>query len=248
MSDDNVECPSGLVVKVRKAKIRDFQLLQDRKEVKAGRATANLIAACVTEVVDPGPYTSAKIDWTKVLVGDQMVAMMAVRRVTHGDAFDFDVTCPVCRARIAWSVNLSELPVQKYSSEAVELFKARKPCVAMVLDKQFEFDHVTVDLAARAAKLIDTERRAGQGGKQSNVNALAEGVLVRLLSVEGVEKAALREWVEDLDLDVLKAIRKALEKYDGGVETEINVECESCGAAPEIELPLDLRRFWLSGV
>ena len=244
MSDENVVCPSGLTVQVRKAKIRDFQLLQDRKEVKAGRATANLIKACVTNVVDAGPYGD-KLDWTKVLVGDQMVAMMAVRRVTHGDAFDFDVMCPYCRARISWSVNLSELAMQPYSSEAIALFKERKPCTAMVLGKAFEFDHVTVELAARAAKLIGDERR-NAGSKGGSGNALAEGLLVRLKSVEGIEKADLREWVEDLDLDVLKQIRKELEKYDGGIETEIAVECEACGAAPEIELPLDLRRFWLS--
>lgn len=242
---DNVVCPSGLVVQVRKAKIRDFQLLQDRKEVKAGRATANLIKACVTNVVDPGPYGD-KIDWTKVLVGDQMVAMLAVRRVTHGDAFDFDVTCPHCRARISWSVNLTDLAMQPYSAEAIALFKASKPCVATVIGKTFEFEHVTVELASRAAKLIETERRNAAGKQQSSGNALAEGVLIRLISVEGVEKAQLREWVEDLDLDVLKQIRSALEKYDGGIETEIAVECEACGAAPEIELPLDLRRFWLS--
>jgi hypothetical protein len=57
-------------------------------------------------------------------------------------------------------------------------------------------------------------------------------------------KGAIKAWLNDLPMGSMYDLIESLDEHDGGIETEIEVECPHCGAGEEIDLPLDRREFW----
>lgn len=232
-----VALPSGMKGTVRGLKVKEFALFGDRRAMRTGEAIDKILSACWVETLEPGPYEN--FSWSKALIGDSSVATIAVRRATHGDTMDFDVACPSgeCR-KIAWRVDLKDLAIKEYPRDAVEKFKAGVPFEATFGGKKVTFSLTTVDGARRAVKLIRD---------QSDVGRMAAGIAQRLLSVDGVDGlSAIQAWIDDLPLGEIPKLLEVLQNHDGGVDTTIAVECQECGARPEVELPLDIQRFWLA--
>ena len=75
-----IECPSGLVGKVRGLKGRDGRFLTDQTIARQGTMIDHILGACWEETVEPGVYSNGAIrpdgfpNWGKVLQGDRTYA------------------------------------------------------------------------------------------------------------------------------------------------------------------------------
>lgn len=243
MAQKEFVAPSGLKGIVKGLKLNQLKMFNDRKGIKTGKIFDDIIQACLVEITDLGPaYKAAgRVDWgSTALQGDKTAVLVAIRRATHGDAFDFSITCPDrdCRAKISWEVDLvEELPMQPYPDEAIAAHLARRPFEVTLFGRRVTFGLITSADEKQMIKFIEQHKDVDK-----QVSALA----YRCKTIEGIEnKKTQIDWLGELDLGDVIDFRAALDATAGGYETTFEIECAECHATTEVELPLGGKDFWI---
>lgn len=242
MAEIEVTCPSGLRGIVRGLKMREFKLFADRRGMRNGAVWDEITKSCWIETLERGPAYKADPRWaTEVLQGDRLYALMAIRRATHGDVFDFSATCAdrSCRATIKWSVNLNdELKVKRYPIAALREHVEGRRFTATLAGKRVEFGLMTAADEKLMAKFVE------QNTKEETDRLIAT-IAFRCRTVAGIpNKRDVIEWLNDLELADVLAFRDQMDELSGGVDTSFEVECGECGARSEVELPFGGKEFW----
>lgn len=246
-----VECPSGLVVEVRKLRGSEADILADRKKAAKGETIDAILIACTTETKDVGPYSmmgaqvgAGPLPWSKILVADRFVTLMAIRVATYGPEYDFPVKCGGdgpnprgCGHHFHWEIDLSE------DLEVFDLPPASRAKIAAD-DNRFE---TSIDGRRHVFKLQtgEGEKRAGKIVEENPRAAMTTALGTRLLEVDGVEKNGIPAYLKAMDLDLQLQLMGAMDEADGGVETQIEIECEKCQKRTDINLPFEGGDFWL---
>lgn len=248
-----IQCPSGLVVRVSKLKVRQYKLLADRKAMQSGDVFEQFLSACAQEVIDPGPaypdWTPGTVfNWKRALQGDRFCALLGVRRVTHVAPFDFDVRCGACGKEIGWTVDLKDMPVVRYPVSSIEAFVAKRELVVEVAGKAVHYRLMTGAEEERIKNLLDRSEKSDKRTRKHPYEPFIESALARLVKVEGLKPDQLRDWYEDLDADEMMKIGRSMEETAGGIETTIDVvhsEDPRCGGTTKVELPFGSKEFWV---
>lgn len=240
MSQIEVTCPSGLRGIVRGLKMAEFKQFSDRRAMKSGKVWDDVAKACWVETLDPGPAYPNGVNWSdNALQGDRLYVLMAIRRATHSDVFDFSVACMDrnCRSTIKWRVNLdTEIKMTAYPPEAIAQHVAGKPFESTLGGKKITYGLLTI---------ADEKRLVKFGEMHPNVERTILNVGYRCRTVEGIkEKKDVLEWIETLELGDVLRLRDEMELTNGGIETALEVECRGCGALSEVELPFGGKDFW----
>jgi len=257
-----ITCPSGLVVTLRKYKVREENGLANEHKARAGTGLEDLLGACTLEVHDWGPYQNLKgykpakgqpavvgpFPWRKAIQGDRSYAMMLLRITTHGGAYEFDETCDnvTCKKPIPWEVNLEDRPVQMLSPadrkilEEGNRFKLEVPagCVEGFDDRPCV---VWYELATGETEAVMSKKKAKYKERLSMFV-----LLLRIVEVEGVGKrpsTKLEDFLDNLDSDVADFIRADMETHNCGVETTIRIQCQHCDTVKQVEVPFDSAFF-----
>lgn len=253
MEDNIVSCPSGLRVRVSKLKVRQFKLLGNRKALETGEVFEAFLGACASEVIDPGPaYVGSwspgtVFDWKKALQGDRFAALLGIRRATHPQPFEFDVTCAVCRGEVGWTVNLKDLPVVPYPPTSIAAFVDKKELEVDLGDHRVFFRLMTGAEEERIRNHLDRLEKTDKRTRKHPFDPLLDGALARFSRIEPAPKDP-REWYEDLDADLMLRVGAALEATAGGIETTLEVvhsEKPQCGGTTKVELPFGSKDFWI---
>ena len=250
MSELELTCPSGLRGVVRGMKGRDYRSF-NRQTARSGEGLTKLLQACWTQTHDPGPYkvgSGGEINWSDVLIGDRLYALIGIRQVMYPDEkYTFKLTCREvrCRQPIEWQIDLLEqLPVKVLSEASkVALREGRN---------EFKLDLVPPgvgvwfklltgrDQATQQRLLQQAVRNAPRGEKPSDLVLALASRIVRVEGLDGSDNFETRvEWLEELDGTCHRKLLRGFDAADCGVETTIEVECMSCMAVQEVELPFD---------
>lgn len=244
-----VRCPSGLVGEVRKLKTTEANILADRKAAKRGETIDRILSACWLRTTDVGPYAKAgvkegddPVPWSKILVCDRFVALVAVRIATYGPDYVFPVLCPdeggrLGCGRFQWGINLAEeLPLYDLPEESrAKIAAGENRFEAVVNDRRYVFKLLTgYDEKRNAQKLQD-----------SGSELMSLAVASRIVSIDGIGEVGVTSFVENLDLPETLALLEAFEKVDGGFETKIDVVCPKCGNQFEQNVPFEGAEYWL---
>jgi hypothetical protein len=239
MAERSIVCPSGLAGRVRSLKGRELNLLGDKKAIRSGDLFDSLLRACWLETEDPGPYDfeiGGFVNWSKVLVADRFYALLQIRDTTYPeDPYNFRVMCndASCGESFTWEVNLSDLPVKPIPEASVEKIRSGEPFTATVEGKKIQFRLTTGADERKGAKFLK--------GMQQRI---LEVLNMRVTAIEGVDSKDKLAWLSDLDLSFHRDMINEFDKQDGGVETEIEIECPECGNVFPIDLPFG-REFFL---
>jgi hypothetical protein len=236
-----IVCPSGLSGEIRGLKGKEGKLLADRTAARAGSTFEKLLAGCWLETHDPGIYDVAEgapLDWAKVLVADRFYTLLQIRSLTFGDEYAFSVQCrnAGCRERFEWELSLKDLPVRALSEDAKAAFKdGNRFETKLPRDgRRVWFRLMTGADEARAA----TALKGGRDGM------LLTALALRIVEIEGVADRERRAFLEEMEMADAAALLDTFEEVDGGVETTLEVECQSCLGVQEVELPFE-RGFFL---
>jgi hypothetical protein len=144
-------------------------------------------------------------------VGDRVVLMFLLRRVSIGDNFDFKIRCGNCNKELAMTVNLGDLKIKKSSDPRKRLF----------------------DLVLPSGKKVKCRIMTGVGEeavdkiRNSGGDILTAGIFIRIAEIDG--KPPLMDEVKRLSLKDRNAIRKETGKIEGSIETSVSVKCNECG-------------------
>lgn len=223
-----VKCPSGLEGTVRGMKVSEANLFSDRKIVRKGKVFDKLLESCWQDTIELGPYE--KLDWSQALTCDRFWALLMIREATYPGAYEFDVQCGGCGKPISWEVELSELPYKKLPDESAEkIASGHNKFEAQLSDgKKVFFRLQTGAGERRSLRLLD----------EDSSSTLVAAVSSRVIEIQGVVSSELRSFINDLDLGELLDLVEQFDEADGGVETDIEIECEKCGNVQEVTIPL----------
>lgn len=202
-------------VKVREITGEEEDLLAARN-ISGGKKLTQLIANCLERlgpVVDKPLLNRLVQDLT---VGDRTFLTLAIRRVTLGDEFPFEDTCPACTTKSLFIVDLSGLDVVKMPDPRQRFFDAVLPS-----GKTARY-HVMTGRDEEALAKVDARDR------------LSAAILVRLDVIDG--GPATLETVKALSMRDRQALREEFESHEGGVDTSIELDCPSCGSEFKTEL------------
>jgi hypothetical protein len=219
-------------------RVRDERILTDKRAIQAGKMSTMLLEACVEEVLDPGPYAEP-LDWRKVTQGDRTVALFGIRVESYGETIDVKASCPECRATMRARLNLLEdLRVQPCPKASIKSIRSGDPLTAEIAGARVEFHLLDGIAEERVAKLRVSAARS----------QMEMALRLRIASVEKdgerLKKGEIEQWVRDLSMRDARRLQAAFDAADCGVDTAVEVPCGSCGATPEIDVPLG-REFWL---
>ncbi len=229
-----IVCPSGLAGEVRGLKGKEANLLADRAAARRGLLFERLLSACWLATTDPGPYAlqeGGALDWGKVLVADRFYTLLRIRSLTFGEEYAFKAQCvsEACRERFEWQISLAELPVRPLSEASKAAFKAGNRFEARL---PRDGRRVWFRLQTGAEEV-----RASAHLRANADRALLTALATRIVEVEGVPPKDKLRFLEEVEMADAAALLDELDAADGGVETDIEVECPHCWAVQEIRLP-----------
>lgn len=236
---ETIECPSGLAGEIRGLKVKEFNILANRRLAKGGGQIDAILSSCWTQTQDPGPYDfgDKTIDWDKVLQGDRFYALLKVRALSLGNTYPFGIVCQNegCRHRFEWEVALDDLPVRKLSEES-------RACLHN--GNRFETRLPGCGKRVWFRLAIGADERRFAKVRQSNRDRLWSAMLsLRVVEIEEVKDTDKRRYIEDLDISDAEHLRAEFDRVDCGVDTTIEIECPECLTVQDVDLPFDQRFF-----
>ncbi len=237
-----IECPSGLSLEIRGLKAKEANILADASQARRGQTFDQILAGCWLSTRSAGVYTprpNGSLEWGKVLVCDRFYTIVQIRVATWGEHYSFPVQCreQMCRHKFDWSLNLNSDLVYKVLPE-----ESRR-----IFQESNRFEVIIPSLGRKVVFSLQNgamEVKAGQDARVRKDKAMTVSLAHRIVEIEGVAALDKLRFIDELDLGDAQAIMDALDDADGGLETQVEVECQMCGAQQEVELPLG-REFWL---
>lgn len=216
---ETVELPSGKVVTIQEMTTKEQSLLTNKKKLRSGVALDELLRNCLD---------GSDEDIETWLIGDRYYLMIAIRKLTFGDDFEFSVKCPYCDFKSSQSILLSELKTQKPKIDP----DGEGETILPQTGKKVKF---------RLLKGKD-ERTLMKMGKNDD-NFVAG--LLRLHTTEVEGESDLMDFFSALNAVDSKHLQEEIEKVDCGVDTLIECECPECQEDYEIDMPMDRSFFSL---
>lgn len=210
--------PGFGVYTLRGMKVEEEDILTSRKKNRDGEGINEILKNC--------SHGENVLEW---LVGDRTFALLQIKRLSHGDEYEFKVQCPHCQKYVLWTEDLGSLPV-KY------------------LNEPGKTDGFTVHLPGANRRL--TYRLLNGYDERKLTNLFTENdeskqstlMLFRTTEIEG-EKMKSLKFFKQLEAMDATIFREHVEANDCGVDTTIAVECDKCYRGFETELPMGLDFF-----
>lgn len=242
-----VKLPSGLAGTIRGLKVAEANTLANAMEQKRGTALDSVYSAVWLATSDLGPYgsvaeavdeKSGKLAWSKALACDRFTLMLRVRAATYGPEYAFKARCavPTCGERFEWELSLDDLPAKPLPPLSLEAFKNGNRLAATLPGDGREFWF--------SLQTGDGEKKAEQLLKQNRARQLTAALASRIVEIHGVAGGDKLKFIDNLDMGDAHEVLRILDDADGGVESNIEVQCPACGDIQEMALPFG-KEFWV---
>ena len=221
--------PEGVLhkeVKVREITGHEEDMLANPK-LNANKKLNELISSCVErigQITDKGKLSQVVLDMT---VGDRLFAIFAIRRVTVGDHYTYEVKCPHCSNVNSVTLDLSELELKAMPDPYKRLYETTLP---------------------KSGKKVKFSPMTGRGEDQlasmskRKEDMLSLSLLMRVSEVDG-QRPKLST-VKDMSSMDRAFLRDEFEKVEGGVETSIDLDCPACYAEFKQDLDVSQAGFF----
>lgn len=243
MPNKEITLPSGAKGIVRGLKGAEINLFANAQAARRGRTAMELLKNVWVKTLDSGPlHEGDSIDWDEAPKCDRFYALFCARIATYGKEYAFPHQCTdlTCRKTFEWVEDLEKLPVTALPEKSIVCFKDNNRFSTEVMDNETQTRKVIFQLLTPKIE-----------GKVEQVQSLAPtekataSLSQRIVSIAGIgeEKADIKKFFADLDAGTLYDLIYEMDLVDGGIETEIQIECPHCGNIMEEDLPL-LAAFW----
>ncbi|MDY6903790.1 MAG: hypothetical protein SWH61_03800 [Thermodesulfobacteriota bacterium] len=201
------ELPSGVEVELREMTGAEEELLTNQRLIRTGDAVNQVLRNCIVRLGDNDePVLKDVLD---LLSGDRLFILVKLRQISLGNEVELVLTCtnPACRATNLVTIDIEELETTPYGE-----------------DREFDFTLPGSDRKVRFGYL--------DGHKEKRLAALKEpsissAMLIRIIDIDGA--APSKKLMNDMSLRDRSALRQEMLRVDAGVDTTLEVDCESCG-------------------
>lgn len=244
--------PDG-TVKVRAMSQTAEKILATQRFAQSGQSLDRLFEECV---MFTSGFTSGDL-----LLGDRVFLLYYIRGITHGNLYEFAITCPKeeCGATSTHTYDLNELAstiIWANPANGIEPFTIELPYLTKVTGRPFSVGvrllrgYDTNDLLARkkARKKIIAKpggvRTRGVDQRRPTTNevlddSISENLNKMIVHVMGVtDQFKIRAFVEKLHSQDTAAIREWLRSNTPGIDNTVAVTCPECELEFTVELPI----------
>jgi len=234
MSTIAVELPSGLTGEIRRLKVKDENLLANRRNIKDGSILTKLLNSVWQATTNPGIYNfgDKQFDADLILQGDkfELIRQLRIHSYPGEEHYDFIVMCPGCQDNFEWSIDLRELKTKPLPDEV----KAKLTAGELL---EFTFPDCGKHIRYRLIVGKD-EKHFAKAMKKSKERLSTVQLATQILEIEGVESIAT--YLDDLSSYDATMFRRDSETNDCGVKTDIGLECPECDHLFEFEVPFGM--------
>ena len=163
---------------------------------------------------------------TKLPIGDRVVMLLALRIMSLGAQYEFEVVCSLCNAMTLCNVALDELEVSNAADK-----KLREATLTLPSGK------------TAVVKLMTGEDEAKLAKSMPDRDVASVAILARLKSINGKEKLGIAD-VKVLSMRDRNMIRDWYQAAEAGVDTSIHANCIKCGKKFSTELDIGQPGFF----
>jgi len=217
---EEVILPSGATVELRGMKTQEMDILASRRSMKDGNGINEIAKNCIVSSVD--------FDYDSALQGDRYSILINIRRITYSGPYMFNISCPQCDNNSQFKVDLESLPVKYLDG---------RPSTGLKFTMPRSEHNITYHLPTGRE-----EREIIKLRKNHPDDVLSLSLMCNIDKIEGIPMKSL-EWFKDLDACDVVAFKEELEEVGCGIETGLDLCCDSCGAEFETELPITSNFF-----
>lgn len=164
----------------------------------------------------------------QLTIGDRVFLMIALRRVSEGDIFMWESKCPTCGDKSMHRFDLKDLEIEKMPEPKKRIYDYELPRMKQT---------------ARWAVMNGLmESKRDKLRKKHHKDKATLPIFLRLLSLD--DKPVSMDIVKSLPMHDRNRLRHQFDKFEGGVETDIDLECPSCGVEFKDELNIADKNFF----
>lgn len=241
---------SGQTVSIRSLSVEHVDMLASNKAVKgvSDILAERIVPECLQ--IDPAQYA-------EFLDGDEVATLLALRKVTWGKMFNYQMDCPYCAETAEYTVNLDDLDIKYLDPE-----QPLKELEYEILDDEGKLEHLLTWHIPRVKERIEKDNdlrkhvRSIQGAQNYQITfSVAYRIddiqqpktdgsdeMISLLTglSETRRKEKIQNFVKKQGARFAQEFLADIEEYGCGYDTAINHECHDpdCGKSFLKELPV----------
>ena len=242
--------PNG-IIKIRAMGIEAEKILATSRLAQSGQSIDYLFNHCCEFPNDFDPLN--------LLTGDRMFMLYVLRGITHGNIYEFMVTCPNKDCKLSsthqYDLNmLSETIQGPDPSLGKEPFRVSLPYISKVMGKDVwvnvrflrgkditsmatrdKFNKRAVPAAPRTERQVRNEVNAGSSIDQT----ITDNLSMVIESVMGVQnKMKIEQFINKLHSSDTSTIREFIKDKSPGIDSMVIVTCPNCRLENRMELPI----------
>ncbi len=250
--------PDGLVM-VRAMGQTAEKVLATQRLAQSGQSIDYLFKECCK-------FPSG-FDSTDLLLGDRVFLLYYIRGITHGNLYEFAITCPnaQCGSVSTHTYDLNELArtiTWSKPENGAEPFKISLPYISKAVGRDFwvgvrflrGYDandilakkKVKQKMTARPGGNVKTKgqspfeaRKQRQAENQAIDDSISENMSKIIVSVMGVsDPFTIRQFVDKMHAQDTATVREWLRDNTPGIDTTVTVTCPECTNDFTVELPI----------
>lgn len=183
------------------------ELLTNQRLIRSGDAVNQVLANCIVQIGENDDVTAKGI--LDMLSGDRLFTLVRLRQVSLGDEVELELTCPnaACRAKNRATVNLDDLPVTPYGE-----------------GREFVF---TLPASGSKARFVYLDGHKEKRLAQMQEPSISSAMMIRIVDIDG--SAPSKKALAEMSMRDRSALRQEMLRVDAGIDTAIELDCDSCG-------------------
>ncbi len=217
---------------LRPMTVAEEEIMTTIRLVRTGEALDRILQNCIE-------YPKMRVKDLKL--ADTSYLIVALRQLSYGNKYPFNLQCPSCGEPYNDELDLSELPftfIPEGTTEedlVVELPQSGKTINFRLLNGHDE-------------QKINQKKK--DRVKYSNVRDMYNGsytdrLMLSIVAVdnERLDEKPLHDFIRSLTVIDSEALRDKIEEYSAGIDIEIETDCPYCNHYDTLMMPLDVNFF-----
>lgn len=172
---------------------------------------------------------------------DRNAAFIAIRRMSYGDEYKANLTCPKCGADNPVVIDLNKLDNKPFDFEKYPKGKNEFEFTLPISKKVVGFQLLT----KKVEDAIDAELKALKKVNSEISSEITTRLKFIIISLDGnSDRAGIRKFVDEMRAGDSLALRNHIRTSTPDVDMGFDFSCRSCGLERREDVPLGVSFFW----
>lgn len=216
---DDEDIKNG-IVRLRPMSLADEEIIANQAYIKNGTVFTNLLNSCMVNNFDARNFISY----------DVYYLIYALRQITYGETYDFDLTCPECESVYKYSLDMSEVEFSEVEKDET-------------LYKKFKLPVSKYTVEMRCSTLGDEEQINRLSKKFGNeYSKIVLSYVCRTLGIlnekgEAINPNDFQDFFIALPAKDVKTINDKFSSIEDMKIPRVTCTCPKCGYSEEQTIP-----------